>query len=106
MSMSAVEQVPAAPPAKGVPWRTLALLGLLVMAWYVHLAYGAEIARWLRITLAVGLVYLSLLLLAQLVRLFISILVTARLEREHIQQEQERTAAAQMDRPVRPAPRG
>ncbi len=76
------------------------LLSLVILAgaaWYAH-AYQAEVAWWIRVFLAVLLVFVVAVLLLYLVRAGLALVARLKLEREYLQQERERTAESQLTR--------
>lgn len=78
----------------------LALLGLLSLAgaaWYAH-THREEVAWWVRVFLALLLVFLVALLLLFLARALVAVVSLIKLQREQVRQEQEKTAERQLAR--------
>lgn len=73
-------------------------LFLVCLLGYIHLVLGNEAAWWIKLVLTVLIGFFALVLLSYVARAFTTAASRARVNREWILQEKERTAAVQLER--------
>jgi hypothetical protein len=85
-------------PKPGWPLWGLISLAVIVTIWYLHHILADEMAWWLRIFLIIFLLFLSVILLAYVIRIFIFLILEVRFKLEQLSQERERTTEARLKR--------